>query len=243
MNLFYTEQSLAKFRLAGDKGSRPADLPDIRLSGDEAHHAVNVLRMRPGDTVSLTDGKGTICSGKVRELSAGQMIIRLDHSIYAERPSPMVTMCIGLIRKRDRLEFAVEKAVELGVQRIVVWRGDHSEKKGLRADRLESAALSAMKQSLRPWLPEVTDCENLKIALQKCEGSIFMADETSGPEQTLISLSKTETEVAFVIGPEGGFSENERKWLESAGAGKISLGRYRLRTETAVIAIASHFTF
>jgi 16S rRNA (uracil1498-N3)-methyltransferase len=152
MNLFYTS-SIRK----------SADQEEFSLEGKEAIHAGKVLRVSEGDTLYATDGKGMIYKGIVSSITRRNIHARVTGKTFRKKPVPDVTIAIGNIKKRDRLEFAVEKAVELGVAGIIIFQAGYSEKKRVRLDRLETAALSAMKQSLRAWLPAVSEAENLEM--------------------------------------------------------------------------------
>ncbi len=229
MNLFYTK-----------KVDHAADPAEFLLEDQEAVHAGKVLRIAKGGRIMATDGQGTIYAGKVTTIAGNLLRVAVTGKTEHPKPDPDVTIAIGNIKKRDRLEFAVEKAVELGVSRILIYQAGRSEKKRTRMDRLESIALGAMKQSLRPWLPKVNEHKDLGTLLDENRDSrIVVADERKeGSGQELAGL-KREKNLLFVVGPEGGFTEQEMELLQTYGAGSISLGHYRLRTETAVVAIAS----
>lgn len=129
MNLFYTEPS----DVIGDQ---------LRLTGQEARHALKALRMRSGDTLYATDGKGNRYKGTVVSTNKDMLTARVEETTQFALPEPELTLAMGIIKKRDRLEFAAEKAVELGVTRILFFRAEHSEKTNIRLDRLENITLS-----------------------------------------------------------------------------------------------------
>lgn len=226
MNLFY---------------AAPEDIQEnwIKLRNTELKHAVKVLRLRRGDEISVTDGKGTLYHCTIEKLDKDSADLTVQQTEKEEPLTPELTLCIGLIKKRDRLEFAVEKAVELGINKIVVYRGDHSEKQNVRMDRLESTALSAMKQSLRTYLPAISLCESLKSALEESGSDVrkIVADQDS----TSGVIPEGDKKYCLIVGPEGGFSSEEKALLKSAGAISYSLGTKRLRTETAAIAMVDRF--
>jgi len=212
----------------------------LKLTGQEAKHATKVLRIRPGDQIHVTDGAGKLYQCNVSEVQKSDVVCTILDTKVEERKSPFVTLVVGLIKKRDRLEFAVEKSVELGADEIVVFRGDHSEKGNVRLDRLESTVLSAMKQSLRVFLPKVRFTENLSVAIKSNEeaGSLIYADETI---EKGLSKSLLDNKVMLVVGPEGGFSESERNQLKKEGGVAYSLGDKRLRTETAAVTMTDRY--
>jgi len=226
MNLFYVKPEDVK----GDR---------VVLRDQELKHAVKVMRLQVGDEISLTDGQGTLYSCKFQNLSKQTADLKILEKKNEEPETPELTLCLGIIKKRDRLEFAVEKAVELGVNRIVVFRGDHSEKQKVRIDRLENSILSAMKQSLRYYRPEVIVENSLFSALKNADpaSAIVLADQQTSDQNISVGKSK----YLLVVGPEGGFSSDEIESLKSFGAISYSLGSKRLRTETAGIIITEHF--
>lgn len=235
MNLFYTTNVTR-----GDE----REAVSCVLEGAEAHHATHVLRMGVGETLFATDGEGTLYEGLIEAVGKETVEIAIKKQTAQTGPAPEITIAVGLIKKRDRLEFAVEKAVELGVTRFVIFRGDRSEKKGLRVDRLQAAALSAMKQSLRCWAPEVIEADSVEEVLKQAESDgikTVIADEQEEPGRIGRRAWNRFDRLLFVVGPEGGFSDRERELFQTVEADRFSLGRYRLRTETAVIAIAGLF--
>ncbi|PKD45028.1 RsmE family RNA methyltransferase [Rhodohalobacter barkolensis] len=227
MNLFYTTPDLVTPKL-------------LRLTDQEAKHATRVLRIRTGDQIFVTDGNGKLFNCSVSEIHKNDVTCEILDVTLEERKSPYITLVIGLIKKRDRLEFAVEKCVELGADEIIVFRGDHSEKGNVRLDRVESTVLSAMKQSLRLFLPKVSFAKDLSAAID-ARGksmSLIYADETIDKGETQHLLGD---QLMLVVGPEGGFSESERSILKERGGVAYSLGEKRLRTETAAVTITDRY--
>lgn len=227
MNIFYSPANLITPKL-------------LKLTGQEAKHATKVLRIRLGDQIHVTDGAGNLYLCNVSEIQKSDVICKILETKSEERKAPFITLVVGLIKKRDRLEFAVEKSVELGVDEVIVFRGDHSEKGNVRLDRLESTVLSAMKQSMRVFLPKVKFAENLADAIESNEeaGSLIYADETI---EKGLSKSILDNKVMLVVGPEGGFSESERNLLKTNEGIPYSLGEKRLRTETAAVTMTDRY--
>lgn len=230
MNLFY---------------ANPEDihLPEVLISGQEAKHITKVLRFIEGDLLDITDGNGRKFSCKITRTYKDRVTAEVLENQSEKRRLPWVTLCMGIIKKRDRLEFAVEKAVELGVDEIVVFRGEHSQKQNVRIERLRDTALSAMKQSLRLFLPEVRVETSLIKVLYSMDknSSIIAADETAGGSDTFENLTAGGDNVSLIIGPEGGFSKNEHEELNHRGVARYSLGEKRLRTETAALLMVDRF--
>lgn len=211
----------------------------IKIRDQELKHAVKVLRLKAGDQINVTDGEGTLYRCEIISIAKHRADLRVLDSKKDSRELPELVLCIGILKKRDRLEFAVEKAVELGVNKVVVFRGDHSEKQNVRLERLENTVLSAMKQSLRYYLPEVEIEESLQSALAKTGNgtAIILADQ----ETTSQKIPGKFSSYFLVVGPEGGFSSDETDILKSFDTISYSLGSKRLRTETAAITLTDRF--
>jgi len=216
----------------------------IELEGQEARHAVKALRYTEGDQITVVDGIGTWYEGIIRQTGKQTVRVEILESRKISEPHPRLKLGLGIIKKRDRLEFAVEKAVELGVSGVILFRSRHTIKQNVRIGRMESIALSAMKQSLRAWLPSVTVVRSLKELLKNettRETELYIAHKKGMVKCPSVSCNKKKKNHVLLVGPEGGFSENELKSVEKAGGEKISLGPNRLRTETAAVVFLSKF--
>lgn len=228
MNLFYV---------------KPGDVQgkSIVIDGQEAIHISKVLRYSEGDQVFVTDGLGNEYDCKIINLKKESVYLEIVNSDRHIETNPKITLCMGIIKKRDRLEFAVEKAVELGVSKIVLFEGEHSQKGRVREDRLESTVISAMKQSLRFFLPEMIVEKNLSDAISKhAENTeIVLADETVVESDQ--GKKYQPNEFFLMVGPEGGFSSSERKYIKNFNPTFYSLGAHRLRAETAAIVMVDRF--
>jgi 16S rRNA (uracil1498-N3)-methyltransferase len=228
MNLFFAE---------------PGEIFDghLIIKGQEADHITLVLRMSDGDSIRVTDGRGNLYRGMIQDIAKKHVRISVREVEEIQPSSVFTTLCLGYIRKRDRMEFAVEKCVELGIRQIVIFKGEHSQKGGVRLDRLRSTALSAMKQSLRCHLPDIFVEDSLKVALSTHSKGheIVLADEKAAPEE-MQDLSGDGSRF-LVVGPEGGFSTGERQLLQQYNPVKVSLGEYRLRAETAAVVMAARY--
>lgn len=227
MNLFY----------AIPKDIQPTT---VTIRDQEAVHITKVLRFQTGDKLHVTDGVGNLYLCEINNIQKSIVELSIVDKKSEKRSTPFTTLCIGNIKKRDRLEFAAEKATELGVDRLIIFRGDHSQKEKIRKDRIESTVLSAMKQSTRLFLPEILFEDSLKSVLyhQKEGELLLMADETT---DSVLNKDQSQDSVFMIVGPEGGFSKNERELLNDHNAHRLSLGNKRLRTETAAIVMVDRF--
>lgn len=212
----------------------------VLITGQEAHHAAVVLRHRVGDNIQVANGKGVHCRGKITAIDKHTIQLQPLECINQERDQQQRILAFGSVRKRDRFEFAIEKAVELGATGIIVFQGDHSERDRMNQKRVEGVILSAFKQSKRFWLPEFAHFDSLKKVFSHYKNArIICADEELDPTIHIPSLVKGEN--LLLVGPEGGFSSAERLLIHEQNAVQISLGKNRLRTETAVAALLSQY--
>lgn len=214
----------------------------LELSGQEAKHASKVLRYQTGDAITVVDGRGGWYEGIVGQITKNSMLVSINDSKTIPNPNPELVLGLGLIKKRDRLEFAVEKAVELGVSEIALFRSRHTVKENVRMDRLKHTALAAMKQSLRAWLPEIQLKSSLTEVLKEYPDCLTLiahekAERKAGIREEMLRHEK----LLLLIGPEGGFADEEINEALQKGGELISLGSHRLRTETAAITFISQF--
>jgi len=214
----------------------------VEVTGEEAHHAVVVRRLRVGEEVLLTDGRGRAATGAVTSATKGALGVRVAEVTDAPVPEPAVTV-VQAVPKGDRGELAVEVLTEIGVARIVpwasarslaVWKGERGEK-ALR--RWRATAREAAKQSRRVWFPEVAPLVGTAGAVSLVAGAdlaVVLHEEAS---DSLADLPVPEVgTVVLVVGPEGGLTEEEVAALEAAGGRSVRLGSEVLRTSTAGVA-------
>ena len=222
--------------------------PDIKhgetivdLKSDEVQHITKVLRNGPGDEMIATNGEGW--AFRLRIVGVSKKAIRCDvlnSKLYDRLPHHNLHIGFGILRLRDRLEFAIEKAVELGVGGIHLINADRSERSNIKLDRLDAIAASAMKQSLQVYKPELFLHNSLDAFLKSFSGNIIAAHEMSvDPIQKQLKSDMLDDKLAILIGPEGGFSDRETGNLESKEIPLASLGPIRMRAETAVVKLIS----
>ena len=214
----------------------------VQIQGQEAQHISKVLRRVPGDSIEVANGAGDIFSCEIAEITRQTVTARCVEKHSQHIPQKKKILALGTIKKRDRLEFAVEKAVELGAWEICLFDADHSERSKINTNRVEAIIVSAFKQSGRYWLPKFVFKRSLDKVLEYYGGhKVIMAHEKTSTDQHPQMLSSAEN--LLLVGPEGGFSEREVGLTEENGGEFISLGKNRLRAETAVTAILSQYLF
>jgi len=226
MHLFYTQEINGSFH---------------DLDEEESRHCVKVLRLKEGETVYLTDGKGRLYRCSIANANPKQCRIIMDELLPAPTlKSWNVHIGIAPTKNPDRLEWFAEKATEIGIDEITPVFCDHSERKILKTMRFEKVIISAMKQSLRIYKPRFNDPVDFsQLVTRPYECQKFIASCETGQEEELSEKYRKGSDVLILIGPEGDFSAKEIEKAESAGFIPISLGNHRLRTETAGI-VACH---
>lgn len=216
--------------------------PDIQqcpeLPEEESGHAVRVLRHTEGDEIEVVDGAGTwyhcrITAAHPKHCGLEILSTRPDaHWPYA------VELAIGPTKNLDRMEWWLEKATEIGLDRFIPLRCRFSERKELKVERMRKIAVSAMKQSLKATLPQIDEMTDIKRFVQEpFDGQKFIAHcMDDQPRRLLSHLVQKNTAVRVLIGPEGDFSPEEVQLALENGYQPVSLGDQRLRTETAALA-------
>lgn len=211
--------------------------PDLTLpylTPEESHHAVSVLRMRIGDRLEVTDGKGNLAGAELTSDEKRKAGIRILDSQQIPRRDFSIHLAIAPTKNIDRMEWLVEKVVEIGVDKITFVKCAKSERPSVPMDRLNKLAVSAMKQSGQAWLPQLAGMIPLKDFLESAtESQRFIAHVDSGNPDHLFTLAKPNGQCVVLIGPEGDFAPEELTVALAAGFRKVSLGTNRLRTETA----------
>lgn len=210
---------------------------DHVLDRDEAVHCARVLRKKTGDLIYLTDGKGNLFTARLTLVSLSACRFEIVARNTAPQTYPFITVAVSPVKHPDRFEWLIEKCTEAGAHRIVPLLCQRTQKSQLRTTRLQRVAISAMKQSLRPYLPEIAEPIDFKEWINRTkEGMRYICTAAGMEPSGWIGQIAKATKLTVVIGPEGDFSEEELKIATSRGFEPISLGPYRLRTETAAIA-------
>ena len=221
------------------------DGPRVELEGTEAHHLA-VLRLNAGDKVELFDGLGGLATAVISGIRKNIVTLEIDGIRRSEMPKSRRIIIAVSVPKGERFDWLIEKCTELGVERIspVIFERTVRQPGNPKAiDRWMNLAISAAKQCKRLFLPQIDppmnsqDClEAVKKDSPNCR---ILAGGMSGDCQSLAGQSFGKNDVAALIGPEGGFTENEDAFLKSQGVQFVQLSDTILRTETAAIAFAS----
>ncbi|SFH97182.1 RsmE family RNA methyltransferase [Halpernia frigidisoli] len=214
--------------------------PEVKINEDEQTHILKVLRMKSGEELFVTDGKGNLAQGNL--VLEGKKAILNVLSIKENLPqfSPKLHIAIAPTKNLDRIEFFVEKATEMGISEITFLQTEKTERKFLNLDKIEKKMISAGKQSLRFHFPKINEMVKLSEFLQNVDSdSTFVAHCNENLKRINLKEINLLENYTFLIGPEGDFSDKEIELLASINIKAVSLGDQRLRTETAGIFVAA----
>lgn len=210
----------------------------ITVKGDECKHIAKVMRHQIDDILYVTSGVGEIYKTKIEDISKSEILASVLETYRYKNKLSKFTFCIPRLRSQDRFEFAIEKCIELGISNFVIYTADRSVAKGEKLDRWNKVALSAMKQSLRSYLPKIEYKKSLKEILNT-ESEVIYFDQNS--EKLFIEnvnfLIENNKSYFLIFGPEGGISEEEKELLKDELSFQLTANR--LRAETAIISSAS----
>ncbi|MCL5021344.1 MAG: 16S rRNA (uracil(1498)-N(3))-methyltransferase [Bacteroidetes bacterium] len=215
----------------------------VVIDGDENFHLSRVLRVRQGEKILATDGSGKTLMCVVTSVGKDNSVCEVIEE-YDDLNSPPRAFCIAmaLLKPVSKLETALEKCTELGARRFLLFNCERSENARPRLDRMQGIVKAAVKQSLRSRIPEVVLVRNLEEAAadgRSFEMKLVLHEKSENMVSARISQMNREKSVIALIGPEGGFSDDEITFLIANGYESFSLGKGRLRSETAAIAIAT----
>ncbi len=217
--------------------------PEVQwLPEEESKHCSKVLRHRTGDIIWVTNGLNQLFECRLNDVKPN----RCTFAIINEKPQPpqphYIHLAIAPTKNTDRLEWMLEKCVELGIHKISLLQCQHSERSKINSERLHKKAVSAMKQSLNLQLPDMAPAVPFKAFIKHAatgEEKLYIAYVDEKPRPHLMEAAARATKCCILIGPEGDFSSDEIKLALAEGFIPVSLGPSRLRTETAGL-VACH---
>ena len=216
--------------------------PDIstqaELPTEEAQHCTRVLRLSQGDEITLTDGKGYFYKAEITAANNKRCMVAIQETIYQEPLWPChLHIAVAPTKNMDRNEWFAEKATEIGFDELSFLNCRFSERKVIKSERIEKILVSAMKQSLKARLPRLNEMMDFDTFIeQDFQGQKFIAHCYEGEKPLLKNVIRKGEDALMLIGPEGDFSPEEVEKALARGFIPISLGKSRLRTETAALA-------
>jgi len=207
---------------------------------DESKHLYKVLRKNPGDKINITNGKNVLFKGTISSISKNNCQVSI-HETIKQKPLPYsLHIGISLLKSNERFEWFLEKASEIGVTEITPLICDRTEKKFINENRLKKILISGMKQSIKTHFPKLNAVCSLKNFLKgELNDQLFIAHCNDSEKKPLLKLIKPKSDYLILIGPEGDFTEKEVESCNQSKFKNVSLGKTRLRAETAGI-LACH---
>lgn len=209
------------------------------LNEEESRHCIKVLRKKTGDQLLITDGEGYFYDTVITQADPSRCQVEITNKRKEQTRDFFIHIAISPTKNTERIEWFVEKTVELGIDRITLLDCEHTERSFIRTDRLKKIAVSAMKQSLRASLPVIDELMSFPAIVTDPTPQKFIAHVDPNNDIALRSIAQPKSSCLVLIGPEGDFSTAELKLAASHHFRKVNLGPSRLRTETAGI-VACH---
>lgn len=229
MHLFYNPQV--------DQNSR-----EITFDKEESRHILKVLRLKEGNILKITNGKGIFFDVEIIDANPKQCTVSVNGTEFIDSPSYKLHLAVAPTKLNDRFEWFLEKATEIGISEITPIVCDHSERKFIKSERYEKILQSAIKQSLKAYIPSLNPISSFKDFISSKKDSIeykYIAHCEDSNKVSLKSVLLPNKNIIILIGPEGDFSPEEIQSAKEAGFIPVALGNSRLRTETAAI-VACH---
>ncbi|HVD97149.1 MAG TPA: 16S rRNA (uracil(1498)-N(3))-methyltransferase [Cytophagaceae bacterium] len=216
----------------------PDPLQELSLSEEESLHATKVLRLKEGDHISLLDGKGHRYEAELIKANAKKCSFKILETFEEQKKrSYSLHLAVAPTKNIDRIEWFVEKAVEIGIDEISFLQCEHSERKNINTERIEKIAVSALKQSMNLYLPVIHELVPYKKFIsEKRDEHCFIAHLEEGDRKVFKQEIIDKERILILIGPEGDFSKEEIQLALAHGYIPVTLGESRLRTETAALA-------
>jgi 16S rRNA (uracil1498-N3)-methyltransferase len=217
----------------------------LELNEDTSKHVVQVLRMRNGELLQLTDGKGNLMTAQISEAHKKRTLVKITRAECMPAAARHTAIAISLLKNANRFEWFLEKATELGIRTIIPLICEHTERQHFRQDRMQAVLVSAMLQSQQSWLPELYE----PVAFEKWIKTDRVFDDSfqkfiahcadDGNKRNFREQIDHARNGIILIGPEGDFSADEIALALQHGFMPVSLGDTRLRAETAGMVAAT----
>jgi 16S rRNA (uracil1498-N3)-methyltransferase len=217
---------------------------EIVLDEDTSRHVIQVLRMKLGELLNLTDGKGNLLTVSIVDDHKKHCVVNMQEVSYKKPDERKVSIAISLLKNANRFEWFLEKATEIGVNEIIPLLCERTEKEKFRHERLQGILISAMLQSQQCWLPVLHQPITFKLLLRQEEvvntSQKFIAHCIENEKRNLADLvNNSLSSQIILIGPEGDFTREEIDFAIENHFDAVALGETRLRAETAGIVAAT----
>jgi len=214
---------------------------NLELPESEARHCTQVLRLKEGDSITITDGKGFFYEATLTVATRKRSKVKIDKTIAVEKLYPnRLHIAIAPTKRMERMEWWAEKATEIGIDEITFLNTQFSERRSINLERIEKKVISATKQSLKAHLPKINSMIDFnEFIKQDFKEQKFIAHCYPTDKKLLKKELVPHADALLLIGPEGDFSEEEVRMAIDKGFIPVTLGEARLRTETAAL-VATH---
>jgi 16S rRNA (uracil1498-N3)-methyltransferase len=219
--------------------------PEILITGDDVRHIGKVLRMQVGDSCVVVAPDGSAAVAVIKSITSSEVMLSLTAVIDDNKEPPVKIILVQGLPKSDKMDYIVQKAVELGVYKVIPMHAAHSvvqytdQKKAARVERWQKIAAEAAKQCRRSLIPQISNIQSLHEVLSSLEGKaeiiMLYEGQTKVRLRDILTMSHAEA-IAIIVGPEGGFSDEEVGLASRRGAAIATMGPRILRTETASVA-------
>ena len=233
MHIFYTPDILLTPLPLGERLREGL----YTLNEEESKHCVRVLRLTVGDKIQLIDGDGGFYEAEITDANPKRCTVSIiDTKKEVGKRNWKLHLAIAPTKNMDRLEWFVEKATEMGIEEISLINCNNNERNIVKTERLIKVAVSAIKQSIKAYLPKINEVEDFKkfiVTSTNFNGQKFIAHCQTPLLPHLKSIYSPSQNVLVLIGPEGDFTLDEVKFALANGFKEVGLGNSRLRTETA----------
>jgi 16S rRNA (uracil1498-N3)-methyltransferase len=214
---------------------------EFNLDEPSSRHIVQVLRMKNGDSLTLTDGRGLRAEARILEAHKKRCLVRISDKLQKPQDPRRITVALSLLKNNNRFEWFLEKATELGIGEIIPLKCSRTEKQQFRKDRMKSIVESALVQSQQCWMPELKDPVDFpELIEQVIADQKFIAHCATGERRQLSEMINTTLSSQLIlVGPEGDFTDEEIQLAIQSRFIAVNLGDHRLRSETAAVAASA----
>ena len=209
----------------------------IALPAEESKHCIKSLRLKNGDLIIAVNGKGMVCEAEITEVSLKTCTLKIISRQFIAPSKNQLHIAVAPTKNPDRIEWFVEKAVEIGIEKITVLHTERTERSRVQIERLKRISIAAIKQCQGFFIPEIEEntFSNLMEESKSFSGGKWIPHCEQGEKQQLADVVQEHQNALILIGPEGDFSPAEISTAMAHGFLPVALGNQRLRTETAAI--------
>lgn len=212
---------------------------ELMLDEETSKHMVQVLRMKRGEPLNLTDGKGNLITASITDDHKKHCTVEVKKTRHKAQDTRRISVAISLLKNANRFEWFLEKATEIGVTEIIPLICERTEKEKFRYDRMQGICISAMLQSQQCWLPVLQDPADLDKVIKKATAQQKLIAHCDEGAKTKLTNQLINQSTIILIGPEGDFTKGEIELALENNFIPVTLGETRLRTETAGVVAAT----